>query len=414
MKILLLTVTAGYGHHATAKALADMFEKKGAETKIVDVYEYISKLVRTAISQGYLFSSKYTPELYRMFYTKTSKNKEKLNKMNIVKLVNTLGAFKFEHFVDNFEPDAIVCTHVLAAHLISEMKGRDMVDAPCIGVVTDYCIHPYWEDVVNMEALVTASELITHTAVKRGIPEERIRPFGIPIHPKFNRPISREEACEQLGLDPERFTVLVMGGSMGYGNSRKLVKQITKIGIDFQILAVCGNNKRAYSKLSAFQEEYTGTCALHVMGFVDNVEVLMSASDCIITKPGGLTVSESIAKGLPMILVNPIPGQEERNVEFLLNNGMASLVTKTFPLDDALYHLFHNPVRLRTVREAIRAIGHPDASEKLVNYVMELVEERMSLVPAPHIEEVPAEEDREAAEAEVPVELKFEQDCLDG
>lgn len=104
----------------------------------------------------------------------------------------------------------------------------------------------------------------------------------------------------------------------------------------------------------------------------------MSAADCIITKPGGLTVSEAIAKGVPMVLVNPIPGQEERNVEFLLNNGMASLVTKTFPLDDALYHLFHNPVRLRTVRESIRAIGHPDASEQLVNYVIGLVKQRES------------------------------------
>ncbi|MGM9630913.1 MGDG synthase family glycosyltransferase [Butyricicoccus sp.] len=380
MKILLLTVTAGYGHHATAKALADLFEQRGAETKIVDVYEYISKVVRTAISQGYLLSSKYTPELYRLFYTKTSKNREKLNKMNIVKIVNTLGAFKFEHFVDNFEPDAIVCTHVLAAHLISEMKNRHMVDAPCIGVVTDYCIHPYWEDVVNMEALVTASELITHTAVKRGIPEERILPLGIPIHPKFNRYISKEDACAELELDPERRTVLVMGGSMGYGNSRKLVRQITQLGLGCQILAVCGNNKRAYNRLKAFEQEYSGDCTLRVMGFVDNVELLMSAADCIITKPGGLTVSEAIAKGVPMILVNPIPGQEERNVEFLLNNGMASLVTKTFPLDDALYHLFHNPVRLRTVRESIRAIGHPDASEQLVNYVIGLVEQRQSNV----------------------------------
>ena len=391
MKVLLLTVTAGYGHHATAKALADMFEQKGAQTKIVDVYEYISKVVRTSISQGYLLSSKYTPDLYRLFYTQTSKKKAKLNKMNIVKMVNTLGAFKFEHFVDHFEPDAIVCTHVFAAHLISEMKARGMVDAPCVGIVTDYCIHPYWEDVVNMEALVTASELITHTAVKRGIPKERIHPLGIPIHPKFNKHISREEACEQIGLDPKRFTVLVMGGSMGYGNSRKLVKQIARIGIDFQILAVCGNNKRAYSRLTAFQEEYTGDCTLHVMGFVDNVEVLMSAADCIITKPGGLTVSEAIAKGVPMILINPIPGQEERNVEFLLNNGMASLVTKTFPLDDALYHLFHNPVRLRTVREEIRALGHPDASEKLVEYVFELIEQKEHHIAACEIEEAPAD-----------------------
>ena len=102
----------------------------------------------------------------------------------------------------------------------------------------------------------------------------------------------------------------------------------------------------------------------------------MSASACIITKPGGLTGSESIAKGLPMILVHPIPGQEERNVEFLMNNGMALRVTKTFPLDEALYHLFHSPVRMRTVRETIRAIGHPDAAERLVDYVTELVRTR--------------------------------------
>ncbi|HIV67464.1 MAG TPA: glycosyltransferase [Candidatus Butyricicoccus stercorigallinarum] len=382
MKILLLTVTAGYGHHATARALADLFAQRGAETKIVDVYEYISKVVRTAISQGYLLSSKYTPELYRLFYIRTSKNKEKLNKMNMVKLVNTLGAFKFEHFVDNFEPDAIVCTHVLAAHLISEMKNRQMVDAPCIGVVTDYCIHPYWEDVVNMEALVTASELITYTAVKRGIPRERILPLGIPVHPKFNREIAREDACAQLGLSPDRRTVLVMGGSMGYGNGYKLVRQILQLDLDCQILVVCGNNKRAYHRLQAFADEYRGGCTIRVMGFVDNVEVLMSASDCIVTKPGGLTVSEAIAKNLPMLLVNPIPGQEEQNLEFLLNNGMALVVSKTAPLDDVLYHLFHNPTRLYTLRESIRAVGHPDASERLVDYVTGLVRQRQGGLPA--------------------------------
>ncbi|MDO4173254.1 MAG: glycosyltransferase [Eubacteriales bacterium] len=378
MKILLLTVTAGYGHHATAKALADLFEGRGAETKIVDVYEYISKMIQKALAKGYLLSSKYTPELYRLFYDKTTKNKEKLNKMNIVKIVNTLGAFKFEHLVDNFEPDAILCTHVLAAHLVSQMKQRGMVAAPSIGIATDYCIHPYWEDVLHMDGLVTASELITHAAVKRGIPEERILPFGIPIHPKFNRDIRREDACAQLGISPDRPTILVMSGSMGYGNSTKIVRKITELKMNFQILVVCGNNKRTYRRLRAFRENYRGKCSILVMGFVDNVEVLMSAADCIITKPGGLTVSEAIAKGLPMILIHPIPGQEERNVEFLMNNGIASRVTKTFPLDDALYHLFNSPARLRLVHEAIRAIGHPDAAERLVDYTIDLVHARQA------------------------------------
>ena len=300
--------------------------------------------------------------------------------MNIVKLVNTLGAFRFESFVENFEPDAIVCTHVLAAHLVSQMKQRGMVTAPSIGIATDYCIHPYWEDVLYMDGLVIASELITQSAVKRGIPEQRLLPFGIPVHPKFNQHIQKTEARRQLGLDAERPVLLVMSGSMGYGDCAETVQHITNAGVDFQILAVCGNNKKAYQHLQNFLDDYTGVCSIRVMGFVDNVDVLMSAADCIITKPGGLTVTEAIAKGLPMILANPIPGQEERNVEFLLNNGMAMLVTKTFPLDEVLYYLLNNPVRVQTMQDTIRALGHPDASERLVEYVMNLIQKRQQAV----------------------------------
>ncbi|MGN1031551.1 MAG: glycosyltransferase [Butyricicoccaceae bacterium] len=377
MKVLLLTVTAGYGHHATANALAELLRQRGAECEVIDIYEVISKIIRTTIAKGYLLSSEYTPALYRLFYTLTEnrKNPQELqySRKNIVTLVNTFGAFRFEKVTDLFDPDVIVCTHVLAAQMVGEMKKRNMVHAPCIGILTDYCLHPYWEDVQNMEYLITPTGLITHTIVKRGISESIIRPLGIPIHPKFNQQISQEEARRQLGLRVDQPTILVMSGSMGYGNPKKIVEQIEQTGIGFQILAVCGNNKKAYKRLSAYQPSAESGCILHTMGFVDNVQVLMSAADCLVTKPGGLTVSEALAKGLPMILVNPIPGQEERNTEFLVNNGIASLVTKTYPLDDALYHLFHDPMRLQTVHQMIRAIGHPDASERLADFLLTLV-----------------------------------------
>ena len=161
-----------------------------------------------------------------------------------------------------------------------------------------------------------------------------------------------------------------MGGSKGYGDNVKVGKQIERIGIDFQILAVCGNNKKQYKKMLAYQQERTGQCELYPFAFVNNVDIMMDAADCIITKPGGLTVSEALAKNLPMILVDPIPGQEERNSEFLLNNGIASLVTKTFPLDEAMYHLFKNPERLESVRTIIKAISHPNATEELVDFIL--------------------------------------------
>ena len=153
-----------------------------------------------------------------------------------------------------------------------------------------------------------------------------------------------------------------------------MIASLSSIGIDFELLVVCGNNKRQFHDISALNETYQGPCTIHPYGFVNNVEIMMSAADCILTKPGGLTVSEALAKNLPMILVNPIPGHEERNVEFLMNNGMASLVTKTFPVDEAVYHLFKNPARLHGVRETMRAVAHPDATERLVDFILELPE----------------------------------------
>ncbi len=375
MKVLILSVTAGYGHHATAKAVSEMLAQKGAEVETVDIYKYINRVVQQTIDKGYLLTSKRTPELYRVCYGLAENHGQgyfNMSKLNIINIVNALGSTKFAHVINDFAPDAIVCTHVFAAQLMNEMKKRGKVLAPVVGIVTDYTIHPFWEDVPFVEYIVTASDLLTHLAVKRGISRQRILPIGIPIHPKFNREITREQAAEQLGIDPARPTVLMMGGSMGYSNSKKLIAQLGTVDLPFQLLAVCGNNQKQYRQLLGLQPKMPGNCTLYPYGFVDNVEVMMSAADCIVTKPGGLTVSEALAKNLPMILVDPIPGHEERNVEFLTNNGISALVTKTFPIDEAIYQLFRNPVRLTTVRETMRAISHPDATEALGDFVMHL------------------------------------------
>ena len=321
MKILLLSVTAGYGHHATAKALADLFEQRGAEVEIVDVYEYISKMIQQALAKGYLLSSKYTPELYRLFYDKTSQTKEKLNKMNMVKLVNTLGAFRFESFVENFEPDAIVCTHVLAAHLVSQMKQRGMVTAPSIGIATDYCIHPYWEDVLYMDGLVIASELITQSAIKRGIPEQRLLPFGIPVHPKFNQHIQKTEARRQLGLDAARPVLLVMSGSMGFGKVNLLVAElIRKLEADEYVVVICGNNRRLRQIL---QTTFGKNPQVRILGFTDHVPAYMDASDVIFSKPGGLTSTEAAVRQIALVHTSPIPGCETKNLAFFTSHGMS-------------------------------------------------------------------------------------------
>lgn len=383
MKVLLLSVSAGFGHHATAKAISDMLESRGVTVETMDVYQYINRAVQKTIDKGYLFSSKRMPEIYRLCYALAENHGRgyfNLSKMNMINVVNALGSTRFHHVMQEFAPDYIVCTHVFAAQLMNEMIRRDMVTAPVIGVVTDYTIHPFWEDVPRIQYIVTASELLSYSALKRGIEQNRILPMGIPIHPKFNRILMQKDAREMLGIDPDRPTILMMGGSMGYSNSRKWIEQICDLQMPLQILAVCGNNKKQYRQLQGMLSKWDNPCTLYPYGFVDNIEIMMSAADCIITKPGGLTVSEALAKNLPMILVDPIPGHEERNVEFLVNNGIASLITRTYPIEEAIYQFYTNPQRQKNVRATMQAIAHPDATERLCDFVLERLQEKQDNV----------------------------------
>ena len=374
MRVLILSVTAGYGHHATAKAIGDMLKSKGAEVHTLDVYAYISNLIKTTIDKGYLFSSKHMQTLYRLVYQLAENNGASYfsSGPGIINIINALGASKFAKVLQGYTPDVILCTHVFAAQMVDELKKRKKLsDIKTIGIVTDYTLHPYWEDVPRVQYIVTASELLTFRCVRRGIPEERLLPFGIPVHPKFNQPLAREQAAAQLGIDPSMRTLLLMGGSMGYADHLKMVECLTQIGFPLQLLVVCGNNHKMQTRNEQFVASYQGNCIVRPYGFVHNVEVMMSASDCIVSKPGGLTVSEALAKNLPMLLVDPIPGHEERNVEFLVNNGMAALVTKHFPIDEAVYELFANPTRLQTVRQTMKAVAHPDATERLADFVLQ-------------------------------------------
>ncbi len=374
MRILILSVTAGYGHHATAKAISDQLEIRGAEVHTLDVYAYISNFVKKTIDKGYLFSSAHMQTLYRLIYQLAENGGAGYFNSNtsIINIINALGASKFAKVIKGYAPDAIVCTHVFAAQMVNELKKRKKLDdITTFGIVTDYTLHPYWEDVPRVQYIVTASELLTHRCIQRGIPKERILPFGIPVHPKFNTKISREDAAAQLGINPKQPTVLLMGGSMGHADHVKTIEQLAKVGLPLQLLVVCGNNEKLLVKVERFASRFESECLIKPYGFVNNVEVMMSASDCIISKPGGLTVSEALVKNLPMLLADPIPGHEERNVDFLLNNGMASFITKHFPIDEAVYEMFTNPVRLETVRQTMKAVSHPDAAQKLAEFILD-------------------------------------------
>lgn len=365
MRVLILSITAGQGHHAAGKSISDALISRGAEVMTIDVFKEVSPLLYDGINQGYLLSTKYVPKTYRRFY-RMFENKGQSSEFSVSTLINQVISNRFEQNIRDFNPDFIVCTHVFSAHVVNELKRNyKFLNVPTLGIVTDYTIHPFWQDIPYIEHINLASDLFYNKAASKGIEFSRLLSYGIPVQEKFAHKLTKAEAKAKLGI-PDKQTVLVMGGSMGYGNMASLVESIESLKLDINVLAVCGRNTRQKNKLLDLPPNDNR----FVYGFVDNVDVMMDASDCIVTKPGGLTISEAMAKKLPMILVNPIPGQEERNADFMLNNGIALAVNKTFTIDDAIYFLFKCPGRLESIAERLDVVARPNATRDIADFIM--------------------------------------------
>jgi processive 1,2-diacylglycerol beta-glucosyltransferase len=254
------------------------------------------------------------------------------------------------------------------------MREKDWLDPGVItvGVVTDFTLHPLWEEARMMDYYVTPTDLLEFQMERKGLDTLRMLPIGIPIRPQFSEQTNCQEARKKLGLDPQKHTILLMSGSMGYGRIDESIERLDRLNFDFQVIVVCGNNKKMYKKVKAL----TTRKRFDIYGYADNVDLMMDAADCIITKPGGITTSEAMAKGLPMIMVNPIPGHEMRNAEFMLNNGLALYATKSFPLDEAVFSLFQHPERIAFIRSTIEIYARRNSAQKLCDILIQAHQEK--------------------------------------
>ncbi len=363
MKALILSITAGQGHNQAAKVMSDYLNDTGVECSFMDVYEYINPVLSESVSLLYLMSTKTLPKVYGGVYRMCEKRDAENSLHLLSKITNPVLAARLTRYLKEKDPDVIICTHIFAALLMTYISKKRKFKAKTIGVVTDFTIHPYWED-SDLDYYIIPNELLTIQGVKKGLAKEKFLPFGIPINPKFAEKHNRDDVCRELQI-PNKRTVLIMSGSMGFGNILNEICALDRLDIPFQIISVCGNNK----KIKARIDNTPFTKSVYNFGYADNVDKLMDISDCIITKPGGLTTSEALAKGLPMLMSNPIPGQEDRNVEFLLNAGAAIKISSTYPIDEAVYHFFSDENRQRLLKEACRSLGKPDSTEDLAKFI---------------------------------------------
>lgn len=373
MKALVLSITAGEGHNSTAKALCAYLHSIGCEAQMLDTFDYLNHALSETVSRGYLLVASNAKLAYKSAYRLAEKRNKSNSEISPTRATGNIMSKKLSKYIDTYDPDVIICTQVFPAIILDVMKKKGELRAKTIGIVTDFMFHPYWEEAIGLDYVVAPNEQMIMQALKKGFKEEQILTFGIPIHPKFSeKKYTKEQARAELGLDINKRTVLLMSGGVGYGNIDKTVSALDSVPLDFQIITVCGSNSAVKARI----DELKTTKRILNLGFVDYVDKLMDAADCIISKPGGLTTSEAMAKGLPMIIVDPIPGQEDRNTEFLTNNGVAMAVSSTSTLDDVMYQLFANPERARVMADATKIIAKPNSTRDICEFAMKICEEK--------------------------------------
>lgn len=371
MKILFLSVPTGGGHHQAARAMEHYFAKhENVVCKTLDIAENVNSSLADAVSKGYILTTTITPKIYGSLYDLLDTRDNSQGEVSqAIKFLSKAFRKKLYAYIKDFRPDIIVSTHLFATITLNRIAKHHSVTAKLISIVTDFTVHPMWEQ-ARSDYFITASELLDFQALKKWGTTENVLPLGIPIHPKFSTKLPQAEARKTINV-PDKFTVLVMMGSMGYGtHTIDMLKRLNRLDEDFQILVVCGSNEKLKRKIDKCKLKKV-VCTY---GFVDNIDVLMDACNCIITKPGGLSTSEALAKNLPILMLDPIPGQEDRNKEFMLNNGIAISLSETFGAEEAIYQLLHYPFKAERLIENTKRFAKPFAARDLGAFMCSLMD----------------------------------------
>lgn len=365
-RVLFLYISLSSGHQRAADAVREAMSllAPGCQTFGVDSFSYAYPTIGKIIARTYLEVLRYTPILWDYIYDNPD---VETATREIRDVLNLISAPKMKTLIHRYNPHALVCTQAVPCSVFAAEKRRGKLTIPLIAVITDFAIH---SDRVYKEVdlYCVACEEARRDLIRHGVPATRIVVTGIPISPAFLRRLPREKARIQLRLDPHRPTVLIMGGSQGMGPLRELMERLRQLSL--QCVVATGLNRELFR---TFHRKYARDRRIRVFGFTRTVHTLMDAADFLITKPGGLTSSEALAKGLPMIITNPIPGQEERNARYLLKQGAAERADNPEEIAALVQTYLDHPARLERMTERSKGLAKPYAAMEVARWICQQV-----------------------------------------
>jgi len=363
-KVLILSAPFGSGHASVAQALEEVFVKKypNIEVRVADVMDFAFKIFKESIPKAYLIISSKAPLLYKWiykFHKKVSRHKI-LNKLSD----SMLKGSEFADFIKEFNPNFIISTNPLPMHLVSISKEENIINVPSANVCTDFGFHTFWYN-PDVNYYFVATEGIKRRFVKRGVGKDSILVTGIPVKERFKKECNKSQILSSLGFSENIPVLLIVGGKMSYEKLYKVINNLK--GKNVQFIIVAGRDKELYEQLQ--ESEIKDNPAVRIFGFIDNLDELMSISDLILTKAGGVTVAECFVKSLPMVINDIVPGQEEDNVKYVVLSKVGFECKNQKKCAKIILDLFMGN-KIKELKENIKKLAKPNAAEDIVDFIV--------------------------------------------
>ncbi len=372
MKVLILSASVGSGHVRAAEAIEQAFLQRHPQVhvEVVDVLDLANRAFRKLYGDGYLGLARSAPHLLGFLYDMFDRPPTSITISDSMRRAVQRWSLRAFQTCLRAEPwDLVIHTHFLSAELFARLRRRGQVDLPHMTVTTDFDAHRFWANLPCERFFVATAEAAAALG-RWGVPEENVSVSGIPIHPAFSRPPRREDCLAAQGLTGHRPVILQLSGGAGLGPIDEIYAGLLSLETPVDIVVVTGKNAAARDRLRL--RRAPARHRARVLGYTDKIHELMGAADLLVSKPGGLTSAESLACGLPMVAIDPIPGQESRNCDFLLENGAGIKLGSTAALGRKLDLLLADPRRLATMRRNAWRLGRPEAAFDVAQEAVEL------------------------------------------
>ena len=382
-RVLILSAAVGAGHLRAAQALELALKQMIPDIRLknIDVLTMTNSVFRRIYGTAYLDLVNHAPHVLGYLYDWMDRpRRPKYPPDRVRLLLEKLNMTKFMDMLENGHWDVIVNTHFLSAEIIAYLRKKGVLQTPQVTVTTDFDTHRLW---VNQpcERYTTATAEGAKYLSSYGVPPEHLFVTGIPIHPQFAVKHSRDAIIEHHKLATDRPIVLQLTGGFGVGPVAQILNSILAVSMPLQVIAVAGKNPKAKKQLEAVHVPRRHR--VKVFGYTDKIEELMTLADMVITKPGGLTTSEVLACGTPMAILNPIPGQESRNSDYLLENGAGVKINNLPTLPMKLEAVMGDPAKMKWLRDNARRLGRPRAAFDVAQIVLDSARvDRSALVHA--------------------------------